>query len=565
MMYYKRKWGAVALSSIIIAIVLGVFEFFPNVVKTEKNNVVLFSREPGFYEKEFFLEMSAEHGTIYYTLDGSTPNKNSLKYEEPIWIGDASENENVYSMRTDVSTGFDTLAIETMNLEKIPGYQVPDYKIDKATILRAVVYDELGNKGEETTASYFIGYSGKKGYEGMNVLSIVTDPKNLFDHEDGIYVTGKAYDEYKKNYREAGIWIWSEEFFGFWEANYRNGGKQWERKAQCQFFNKNGELELSQTCGIRIHGGISRGYNPKSLNIYARKEYDGNNIFQADLFGNGYYPSAVTLFQGGNNYRSKAKDYLSAEQIKSLNVASMNYVPYVMFLDGEYWGVYWLNEKYDKDYLEHYYKVSSDNVIIVKDGALEEGEEEDEKYYKEMVRFCSESDLTVEENFDKVCDLIDIDSYVDYNAFMIYIGRSGDWPVLNYELWRVKKEESGEYGDGKWRWMIFDLNSPAFHTTLDTVEYVMNNDKMFKNMMTNESFRKMLIQRIEEVTELFEADKMKKNINEYKEFMAENMSVNDKRFFGDESTAVFEAELDSLIYFYQNRKEYLLSVLDRYR
>ncbi len=531
----------------------------------KESGEVIFSAPPGFYEEAFELELSTKKGTVYYTLDGSVPDKNSIKYEGPILITDASENDNVYSMREDVSTGFDREEIEKISSD-CPNYQIPDYKVDKATIVRAVAYDEMGNYSDVKSASYFVGFSDKNGYEGMKVLSIITDPDNLFDYETGIYVTGKEYDDYVDKYRGSGEYYWREEFWGFWYANYRNRGIKWERKAECQFFDESGQLDLSQECGIRIHGGVSRGYNPKSLNIYARKEYDGNKELQADLFGTGYFPSTVTLFQGGNDVRTKAKDYAVSTMIRDLDVATMSYVPYVLFLDGEYWGIYWLNEKYDANYLEYYYGVNKDNVVMIKSGELVEGDEEDLKYYSNMYEFCSQTDVTDSSNYERVCEMIDIDSYIDYYAVMLYVARSGDWPWLNYGLWRVDKTDESPYGDGKWRWMIFDLNSPGFSADLDSVDYVMNHDEMFRNLMTNDDFSAKVIRRIEELADTaFDADRMNEILSEYQTFIEEPMRENDRRFFGDDSLSVFYEEMDELKSFFSQRKEYLIPMLGKYK
>lgn len=568
MIFYRKKRIFLGAISIFIVSFFTLFKYFlshPNDNLTINNSEVFFSKESGFYEEAFELELTAKSGTIYYTLDGSIPNENSIKYEKPILITDATDNDNVHSIRKDVSTGFDKEEIEKISSD-YPGYQIPDYKVDKAAIVRAVAYDNVGRCGEVKTASYFVGYSGKNGYTGMKVLSIITDPSNLFSYETGIYVTGKTYDEYVDKYRGSGEYYWREEFWGLWQANYRNRGIKWERKAVCQFFDESGCPVLEQLCGIRIHGGVSRGYSQKSLNIYARKEYDGNQRLLGDLFGTGYYASAVMLFQGGNDVRTKAKDYLVAAAIKGLNVSTMNYEPYVLFLDGEYWGIYWLNEKYNADYLEHYYQVNKDNVILIKSGELEAGEEEDYQYYSNMIEFCSQSDLTKAENYEKVCELIDMDSYIDYYAVMIYIGRSGDWPWLNYALWRVKKSEDGSFGDGKWRWMIYDLNSPGFDTDLDSVAYVIDHDEMFKNLMTNDTFRVQLIHRIEELADTaFDYEVMDKNINIYREFISEAMRENDRRFFGEDSLVTFEEEIEELRYFFKERKNFLHLVLNHYK
>ena len=280
MTFCSRKFKILCGMSVLIVMFIAFLEFrsWTDQEKVRKVKELTFSRESGFYEEEFELEMEAGSGIIYYTLDGSIPDRNSIKYEKPILIKDATENDNIYSMRTDVSTGFDKQEIERISYD-YPGYQPPDYKIDKATIVRAVVYNELGRQTEIKTASYFVGFSQKDGYDGMNVLSIVTEPSNLFDYETGIYVKGKTYDDYVKEYRNGDEYYWREEFWTLWMANYRNRGKKWEREASCQFFDENGRLVCEQECGIRIHGGASRGYNPRSLNIYARKEYDGNKYF----------------------------------------------------------------------------------------------------------------------------------------------------------------------------------------------------------------------------------------------------------------------------------------------
>ena len=150
-------------------------------------------------------------------------------------------------------------------------------------------------------------------------------------------------------------------------------------------------------------------------------------------------------------------------------------------------------------------------------------------------------------------------------AVMLYTARIIDWPSENYACWRAKKEEEGVYGDGKWRWMIFDLNSYGFYPELDSVDWAMSNDVMFKNLMSNDMFRQQLINRIKELADtVFEAEAMDKELDEYQAFMSEAMRENDRRFYNDDSLETFNAEIEELKDFFYKRKTYLFPVLDMY-
>jgi len=572
-----RKHTFIVILSITVALCILEYGIVLNKnrnISMEKQPQLVFSHESGFYAEEFELEMFCDtnrEGRIFYTLDGSEPNTYSLLYEGPILITDVSLNENVHSMRTDVSVGFMEDKIEQYCPDRgTSGYTVPEYKVDKATIVRAVVYFNEYQHSEIHTASYFVGFSEKEGYDGMNVLSIVTNPDNLFDYETGIYVTGETFDEYwevstEDNEQPDDNWLW-------WSSNYTNRGKEWEREVSCQFFNENRELLLNQTCGLRIHGGISRGQNPKGINLYARESYDGNNRFLYDFWSNDYYASAITLSQGGNDYYTKLKDSLISELLEDggLEIALLNFEPYAMFLDGEYWGVYWLCEKYDEKYVEHYYDVAGNNVIMIKNGAIEAGSQGDFRLWENMVYTCETLDVTQEENWNKVCDLIDIESYIDYYAVMMYAARNKDWPNGNYAAWRTKAvDKNQEYSDGKWRWMVFDMNSPAMSTDLiefDSIEYVMEKNDMFRNLMTNKSFRQKLLDRMEELRgNVFDAERVNQLIDEHVSLMKEPLKADQKRFFGIDSDEKIYSKIAPVREFFNYRGGYVEQMLEKYR
>ncbi len=516
-----------------------------------------FSHKSGFYEDEFLLKISAFNAEkIYYTLDGSTPDENSLCYTGPVKITDASQNPNNYSMLTTVSTGFLTDLIKELQTEDTsPGYMAPDFLVDKCTVVRAIAVNSNGDTSDIITGSFFVEKTAQD--YGCKVISLITDPENLFDEKTGIYVTGDTFTNYLKGDSIRNDWR-------FWEANYRNYGAEWERPVTLEFFDENGILQQSQTAGVRVHGGVSRGTLPRSLNLYARMKYNNSENFGIALFSSDFLAKRITLNSGGNQLITQFPDYMMTERVRHLNIATMLFEPYVLFINGEYWGFYWLSEKFDESYLEYYYNINPDNAVIIKNKLLEVGEEDDINLYNDMVTFVRENDMSIEENYQTACELIDMDSFIDYYATMIYISRREDWPGTNFALWRTREvSPSNQYSDGKWRWMLFDCNSTGMSddmglTTYNTLERVINRDAFFSSLWKNENFREAFTQRILYIGKTcFDGEDMSMFIDNYAENMEPLLEKSWERFYGkdNDKDIVFADTMESHRAFFNGRFE----------
>ena len=530
---------------------------------------LIFSKESGFYNEEFQLRIYAPTDEVYYTLDGTDPDRSSTKYEHPILIRDASLNPNIYSMKTEVTASFLEKQIEqySANSEK---YILPDYNIDKCTVVKAAYYDKEGNLSEISERVYFVGFDEKIGYENIGIISIVTDPDNLFSDEKGIYVLGDTFESWFEENKDTNSWELAH--WSFWGANYRNKGSDWERESSIQVFDKNKELILSQHVGVRIQGGGSRALLPKSLNLYAREEYGANKI-NFDFWDTGYYPKRMTLSIGGGDQYTKIKDRLISELAKECNIVTMNYEPYILFLNGEYWGVYHMTEKYDTQYIEYYYGVDNgnliDNIIMIKNGMVETGVEADYYVsYSEMVEYITNADMKNSANYQKACELIDMESFIDYFAVQGYIARCGDWPDSNFALWRSRNVSEKLYEDGRWRWMLFDVNSTAMEKdliSLDVIDALRSTSEMFDNLCNNESFRKSFASRLIGISDdVFNKDIVNQKLDGYIEELDEVVENHFQRFFGTSNDKFYEC-IDELRLFFDNRRPYIIeSIKDNF-
>lgn len=527
---------------------------------------LVFSRESGFYDDfELTIKSKKGGGTIYYTLDSSTPSVESNVYREAIKISDASNNENIYSARDDVSTGYYSDLISQNSIEPDPEYKVPSDNVDKCTVVRAMVVYEDGTSSDVKTASYFVGFDDKPGYKDMNYISIVTAPGNLFDYENGIYVTGKAFDEYTKS-PEFGTE--AAKYWYQWISNY-SAENSIEKLASVQFFDKNGELKLSQKCGIDIHGGGSRGFNPKAINLNAREEYDGSRYFKANFFEDDLKTDKMVLFCGGNDYYTRARDYIVNVLTKDMNFTTVQFEPYVLFLDGEYWGVYFLNDKVNNDYLLHNYGVPRSNCVMFKGNRIVVGLEEDfslvEEFFTDFPADCSN-----QESYEKAKSMIDVDSAVDYLAVMFWISRTRDWPNANFGIWRSRENDNSNYCDCKWRFVLYDVNSASITTNLvkeDSIGHAEEMMPIFASLLSNDEFRNRVLDRMLELSSNeFSEENLEKITSQFRALMTEPMKANNKRFFGGEPKGhSFDEEMKDIEDFFKQRREYIPELVEKYR
>lgn len=420
------------------------------------------SQKTGVYEDAFSLYMASQPGTeIYYTTDGSIPTKDSTKYTGSIRISCRNGEKNVLCSEENVKK----MDIAGSGYDYVP----EDTEVDKCTILRAAAIAPDGTTSSVITNSYFVGNDMANKYKGATVASVVMDPKDLLDYNTGILALGAYYDEWRKTAEGKQI-IQSKAYWNF-EGNYTQSGKDWERQATMDYIDPStGNVEFSAPMGVRLHGGASRMYGQKSFKFYLRDEYGLKNLkyplIPGDVDKDGKQIKKYKGFMlrnGGNDTElSKIRDVFIQSCITDRAYGTQAVRPCVLFLNGEYWGLYNLTERYSDNNFEENYGVDKDNVVVFKEDELDEGTEADNALYEELMSYANK-DFTDDAVYEEFCKIMDIDSFADYYATEIYIGNN-DWLITsghnsrkNYIVWRARTaDDENPYADGKWRYMIYD-------------------------------------------------------------------------------------------------------------
>ena len=338
----------------------------------------------GFYPSAVSVELFAGTGDIYYTLDGNDPDSTSSKYTEPITISETS-----------------VLKAMSKKANHLPS---------------PTIYQ-----------TYFINVE-----TDLPVVSLISDPYNLFDYNYGIYAEGPG-------------WTPVEPHFG---ANY---WMDWERPAHVEFFDENKNLGFSEDCGIEMYGAWTRSYPQKSFSVKFKDPYNSSAL-EYPLFP-GFYVTTFKSFilrnSGNDFYYTHIRDAMMQALIKDHDIDYLEYRPAAAYVNGEYWGIYNIREKISEHYVAYRHGVDPDNIDML-EGNMEiiHGDSLD---YKKLLDYITNNDMSTDEAYNYVNSKIDLDNCLLYFAAEIYYNNQ-DWPANNIKYWRERSE------NGRWRWILYDLD-----------------------------------------------------------------------------------------------------------
>lgn len=467
MMPEKKSIRAGLLIAAALVLLFVAFKSPGEAQKMEEADDIIVSQEDSFCAGDLVLELSDAGGyPIYYTLDGSIPGFESGFYEDPIAF-----------------TATDEV---------------------RSCVLRARSYDEsTGEWGDLFTRTYFYADSMETLKERFStyIVCLTSDPYNLYDYEYGIMVEGKIRDEY----------VNSPEYISgklTQPANFTQQGRDWERDVYVEILSPDGERLIAQNAGMRIFGHASRQYYYKSFKLYARKAY-GNDTFAYPFFADNThgadqkvqdaYQRLVVRAHGFDKSVTLFREELFqtlCSQIEGIDSKSV--APASVWLNGGYYNFEWLQEVYDDTYMEENYGLMQEGdyyqklalranklTLSIAKGKTDSGDEDEEetvgteeaepvvettdrtpeeeqasKDYHKMAEY-AEKDLTDDETFAELEQLVDIDNMIQYFAIETYIA-NWDWPLNNIKLYRYYSQNN-VYGtgrqDGRWRYLYYDMEA----------------------------------------------------------------------------------------------------------
>ncbi len=344
----------------------------------------------GSYDDVEFLEIELSGpGEIYYTTDAGLPASYSNRYTEPI-------------------------------------------KITKTTVIRAVCYEE----GKEASPVLNLTYVVNE-YNELAVACLVAEHAQLFSEEFGIYMKGPN--------------VPADEEFPFHSANYWWAA---ERRATFSLFDTDGS-GFSINCGIGIFGGYSRALPKKSFGIYFR-DYYGAGSLDYPIFGEDgldSFESVVLRGCGQDSLKAMMRDPMITSRVAYFtDVAVQKYKPVNLYINGRYWGIYYIREKLNENYVAGNFNAERKDVTICMANGRSSAE------YVALIDYVRSHDLSDPECYEYVCSQVDIQEYIDYIFVEMWI--------CNTDNGNIKFCKTTE---GKWTWIMYDVDYSFSSYSFDAV------------------------------------------------------------------------------------------------
>lgn len=529
---------------------------------------IRFSHTRGFRTEAFDLTLIPPDQTVLrYTLNGSAPTHQSALYTEPIPIRSRVGEPNAYSMISQVSTSYSPWA-------------PPKSEVFKATVVRVAAFVDTLRVSPVSTHTYFINPAGVHRYS-LPVVSLVTDSLHLFDYERGIYVLGKIYDEWRALNPVA-----AEN--GGTPANFTQSGHEWERPVHIEFFEDDGRTAFAQDAGVRIHGAWARAFRQKTFRLYARNDY-GSNRFRFRFFPDKELDDfrRILLRNSGQDWgKTMLRDGFMQRISQDLSFDTQFYRPSIVFVNGEYWGIHNIRDRYDDHYIESHYGVPRGQIDFLElNAVVQEGSA---THYKEMILFMRFNDTTQDAQMRQLETMMDVVNYGEYAMAQIFINNR-DWPHNNIDYWRKATPAyvpDAPYGhDGRWRWMLkdtdfgFGWNLGADAWKYDMLAFALSSTGnghgdwatiILRSLLKNPGYRTWFITRyadllnttFSEATVLNTLESLAADIEPSMDEHLNRWGVQDHRFSPPADLSGWQANLDLMRHFAQNRPTVMRNLLN---
>ncbi|MFK7809001.1 MAG: CotH kinase family protein [Saprospiraceae bacterium] len=250
------------------------------------------------------------------------------------------------------------------------------------------------------------------------------------------------------------------------------GGTQNEPIGSFELFNENGNRVADATGEFNKHGNDSWAYPQRGIDYISRDQFGDDyalkyGIFDEEITERDEFQRVILKAAANDNYpfetggahiRDAYVHTLSQQAGMEMDARTSRSC--VMYVNGEYWGVYDIREKVDDhDYTKYYYNQDKNEIDFIKTWGGTWAEYGQTNEWDDLVDFVLANDMTDATNYAYVEGELNVLSLIDYMILHSHIV-SLDWLNWNTAWWRGYNPNGGAL---KWRYILWDEDATFGH------------------------------------------------------------------------------------------------------
>lgn len=432
-----------------------------------KNNKVVDSLFVANIPLNYSMGKGKESG-IYYFSTPTPGKKNGDGTASISYVPINSKESGIYNdvdSFTVALTGHGTIYYTTDGAQPTTSSKVysSPLTIKKTTVLRVMAKEPGKLKSESKTYTYIVNENHK-----ISVMSLAITPSEL-----------KALHSH----------AWTEGY---------------QKPVTAQLLElEGGGFEIN--CGLKLFGGSTRGHAKKSYELKFQKAY-GPAKLKYHVFPEADYSTFDSLVlrtgsqdeMGDASKKTLIRDIVATDLVAEYTSVDVQaYRPVAMYLNGKYWGLYFIREKIDETLVGNHYNVDatqSNTDLLRIDSQVKSGSG---KKYNKMISYISNNSLSNKDNYNKIKEQIDVENMADF-----WIAET--W-TANNDIVNTRYFSNKEVDNGKWKFIFYDIdfgiynvdkNYYQFSTSSSGMTSVGYSTFLLRNMMKSSEFKKTYLERL---------------------------------------------------------------------
>ena len=381
-------------------------------------------------------------------------------------ITDGSNNWGVFTIPSPFAVNDDALESYAVRpqFSTEPGFHQSPITLElNSTELNATIYYTTDGTYPSTTST---PYSSPINLSSTTIIKAITVSSNSNIHESFL-----EYGTYFINdtYTIPVLSVSGDEM-----DELLDGGWNLDPHGTFEYYKANGDLADKARGEFNKHGNDSWAYDQRGFDYITRDQFGYNYAIKDELFrtkdrdkyqrliikaaANDNYPFSY----GGSGAHIRDAYVQSLSQIADLRMDERSFEPCILFLNGEYWGLYEIREKVDDtDFTDYYYDQDNGEVDYLKTWGGTWIEFGTDTGWTNIRNFILTNDMSVQSNYNHAKSFYNTGSLIDYFILNSYVVNA-DWLNYNTAWWRGTNPDGDKK---KWRYTLWDMDNTFDHGT----------------------------------------------------------------------------------------------------